>query len=218
MKLSDDTISVLKNFAAINKNILIHKGNTIRTISPPKTIMAKAVVGNEFPTDVCLYELNRFLNTLALFDDPDVDFRDTHALITSGSSKIRYSYAEPDLLIVAKQKDLNLSDIVTRFTISHEVLTAVDRARKTLSLEEVCIESKNGKLWIKAVDASEATNDEYALEIGESGVEFKAVMKADNLELMPMTYEVEISSKGITYWKGDNVEYWIVLVANKSEF
>jgi len=222
MKLTDNTVNVFKNFAAINRNILIHEGNVVRTVSPSKTIMAKATIDNNFPRDVCIYELNRFLNTVGLFTEPELEFADSHLTITAGPSKIRYTYADPDHVVVAKKQDLNVTDYIVSVHISAEVLTAVDRARKTLGLEEISIESDGSRLWIKALDAAKtaanSSTDEYALELGECDRKFRAVLKADNMELIPRAYDVSISSKGITHWKGDNIEYWIVLVANKSEF
>ena len=44
MKLSDKTISVLKNFSSINQSILFKEGNKLRTISVMKNILAEATV------------------------------------------------------------------------------------------------------------------------------------------------------------------------------
>ena len=44
MKLSNQTISVLKNFASINQNLVIKEGNEITTMSAMKNIVAKAEV------------------------------------------------------------------------------------------------------------------------------------------------------------------------------
>ena len=44
MKLSNETIGVLKNFASINSNIVINTGSEVRTISEAKSILAKATV------------------------------------------------------------------------------------------------------------------------------------------------------------------------------
>ena len=218
MRLTDSTVNVLKNFAAINKNILIHEGSTVRTVSPSKTVMAKAKLDDDFPREVCLYDLNRFLNTVGLFSEPDIELGEHSLTLTSGPSQIRYSYANPELLVVAKQKDLNVSDYFDTVHIPSEVLLAVDRARKTLGLEEISIEASEGKLWIRALDASGSTNDQFALQLGESKHTFKAVLEADNMELIPQSYNVSISPRGITHWKGLNIEYWIVLLANKSNF
>jgi hypothetical protein len=61
MKLSKDTLDVLKNFASINSGMEFKKGNTIRTMSSGKTVLAKASLKDEFPQDFCVYDLNQFL-------------------------------------------------------------------------------------------------------------------------------------------------------------
>ena len=74
MKLSDNTLNVLKNFAGINNSILVKEGNKLRTISVAKNILAEANITEEFPRDVAIYDLNQFLNGLGLHSDPDLDF------------------------------------------------------------------------------------------------------------------------------------------------
>ena len=44
MKLSDKTISVLKNFSSINQSILFKEGNKLRTISVMKNILAQSLL------------------------------------------------------------------------------------------------------------------------------------------------------------------------------
>ena len=51
MKISNDTIEVLKNFAGINTNILVREGNSLSTISTGKNIFAKAEVKETFPKE-----------------------------------------------------------------------------------------------------------------------------------------------------------------------
>ena len=43
MELSDSILSVFKNFSGINQNILIRSGNTIKTISEARNVLATAV-------------------------------------------------------------------------------------------------------------------------------------------------------------------------------
>ena len=71
MKLSDNTLTILKNFAGINNSILVKKGNKLRTISVAKNILAEAeITPEEFPRDFAIYDLNQFLNFLSLDKDP----------------------------------------------------------------------------------------------------------------------------------------------------
>ena len=52
MKLSDKTLSLLKNFSTINQSILFKKGTKLSTISVMKNILAEATIEDELPKEV----------------------------------------------------------------------------------------------------------------------------------------------------------------------
>ena len=94
MKLSDKTISVLKNFSSINQSILFKEGNKLRTISVMKNILAEATVSEDFSRDFGIYDLNQFLNGLSLHQDPELDFaQDGYVVIREGRSPSKYFFA-----------------------------------------------------------------------------------------------------------------------------
>ena len=70
MKLSDKTLTLLKNFSTINQSILFKKGNSLRTISVMKNILAEATIEEDIPKDFGVYDLNQFLNALSLHQSP----------------------------------------------------------------------------------------------------------------------------------------------------
>ena len=120
MKLSIDTLSVLKNFASINQGIMFKKGKTLRTVSPQKNVMAEATVSDEFPTDFGVYDLNNFLSVLSLHkEEPTIDFQDNNVLISGlqGRSKIKYRFCAPHLIVVAPEKAIDRKS--TRLNSSH---------------------------------------------------------------------------------------------------
>ena len=85
MKLSDNTLSLLKNFSTINQSILFKQGSKLRTISVMKNILAEATVDEELPKDFGIYDLNQFLNGLGLHQSPELDFdNDGHVVIKDG--------------------------------------------------------------------------------------------------------------------------------------
>ena len=49
MKLSTETLTVLKNFASINSGLEFKKGTKLSTISSTKTVLAKATLKDTFP-------------------------------------------------------------------------------------------------------------------------------------------------------------------------
>ena len=92
MKLSDNTLTILKNFAGINNSILVKQGDKLRTISVAKNILAEAIVDEQFPRDFAVYDLNQFLNGLSLHQDPEMDFKeDSYLTIREGKRKVKSS-------------------------------------------------------------------------------------------------------------------------------
>ena len=88
MKLSNETVSVLKNFSTINQNLVIKGGNKIATMSAMKNIVAKAEVLEEFPQEFAIYDLNEFLSAISLFSKPELEFQEGFVMITEeGTSK-----------------------------------------------------------------------------------------------------------------------------------
>ena len=91
MKLSDNTLSLLKNFSTFNQSILFKQGSKLRTISVMKNILAEATVDEELPKDFGIYDLNQFLNGLGLHQSPELDFEnDGHVVIKEGKMRSKY--------------------------------------------------------------------------------------------------------------------------------
>jgi len=74
MKISKETLEVLKNFSAINPNLVISEGNKLSTIAEAKNIMASTEVSETFPKEVGIYDLNEFLSAHSLIEDADLEF------------------------------------------------------------------------------------------------------------------------------------------------
>ena len=90
MKLSDRTINLLKNFATINQSILFKQGNQLRTISVMKNILAEANIDEDFPQDFGVYDLSQFLNSLGLFQEPELNFTgESFVNIKEGKTEIK---------------------------------------------------------------------------------------------------------------------------------
>ena len=110
MKFSSDTLSVLKNFSTINPSIVFKPGSVVRTISPQKTVMAAATIDETVETQAGVYDLSRFLSTLALFDNPDVVFGQDRFSIKGGRSELRYTYTSESLMVTPPEKDIVVPD------------------------------------------------------------------------------------------------------------
>jgi hypothetical protein len=217
MELSDNTLSVLKNFSGINQNILIRSGNTIKTISEARNVLATAVVEEEFQKDFGVYDLNEFIGVLGLVDTPNLQFEDEYVRISdsSGRSKVKYFFSSEDTL-TTPQKDITMPQADVAFTLDNDTLNKIKRAASTLGHSEVSITGKDGVVSLSVVDSQNATSNAFTIDVDGTypkGAVFNFVLSISNLKILPGDYEVQISSKLISQFSNTdtNVNYWIAL-------
>lgn len=211
MKFSNETLSVLKSFTAINKSILMKPGGVLKTITPEKTLIAIAEIGDEIPSEACVYDLSRFLSILSLYNDPDVEFGDKYFIISEGKRRTKYIYADISMIHTPPEKDINIpsEDVVVDVTESD--LSSVLKAAGVLQFSEIAFVGEGGKCYLKAIDSANDNADDFGVEIGDTADEFRVIIKTDNLKLMPMDYKVTICSKGISEFKGAGVTYFVAI-------
>jgi len=211
MKIDTNTINVLKNFAKINPSIVIQEGNTLKTISPTKTIMAKANVSTDFSKRFAIYNLDRFISTLSLFNNPELDFKDKFVNISDENKNIHYTYADESTINKAPEKDIKLPSVDVSFTLTNENLKDVEKGSGVLGLPEIVVMGDGKKISLQAADTKNPSGDVYSIVIGETDKVFKAVFKSENIKIIPGEYEVSICSKGISCFRGKEADYWIAV-------
>jgi hypothetical protein len=214
MKLSDNTLTLLKNFATINQGIMFKKGKTLRTVSSQKNVMAEATINEEIPTDFGVYDLNNFLSVLSLHkDDPVLDFQDNNVLISGlqGRSKIKYRFCAPHMIVAAPDKAIVMPEPEISFSLSQEDFDWILKAASVLSSPFIAIESDGDKLSVMTFDPQNDSAHTESLEIASNSKKFKMLFKVENLKMISGAYDVKISSKGISNFKHKtlNLQYWI---------
>lgn len=211
MKIDVNTVNVLKNFSKINPSIVVQQGNVLKTISPNKTIMAKATVPTEFTKKFAIYDLNQFLSGLSLYNDPDLEIDDTFIYMKDSSSEQgKFLLSDESTITKAPDKDINIPSVDVTFTLKNEDLNKVEKAAGVWSLPEIVVAGDGNKVHLKAVN-SKNPGSEYSIPIGETNKTFNAVFKFENLKMLPGDYEVTISSRGISKFIGKDVEYFIAV-------
>ena len=211
MKFSNETLNVLKSFTAINKSILLNAGNTIKTITPEKTLIAIAEVPDTMPSQACVYDLSRFLSILSLYNDPDIDFGDKYFIISEGKRRTRYVYADISMIHTPPEKEITLPSADVTVNVSEGDLSSVLKAAGVLQFSEVAFVGEGGKCYLKAIDSANDNADDFGVEIGETADKFNVIIKTDNLKLLPLDYQVTICSKGISEFKGKGVTYYVAI-------
>ena len=219
MKLDTNTVKVLKNFSSINSAIMIKEGNVVRTISPSKTVMAKATLTQDFPKTFAIQDVGRFLGAISMAKDPDLSFGEHNVnIVDIGDTRQSnpYSYTDPSLIVVAPEKDINLDNAEVSFRLTEQDLAQVQKALGVLSLPEIAVVGKGGKMFLQAVDTKGMTNDVFSIEVGDTNSTFRMVFRSDNIKMMAGDYDVKVSAKGLSHFKGDGVEYWVAVESNST--
>ena len=214
MKLSDSTLAVLKNFAGINNSILVKKGNQLRTISVAKNILAEAEIPEDFPRDVAIYDLNQFLNGLSLHQDPNLDFtEDSHITIKEGRRRVKYFYADPQVIIAPPEKEINLPTQEVCFQLESSSLEKLVKAAAVYQLPDLSVIGENGEITMVVRDKKNDTSNEYAVNVGETDKDFEFNFKMENIKIIPGSYDVVMSSKLLSEFTNTqyNLKYFIAL-------
>jgi len=211
MQFSEQTLTVLKSFSAINKSILMQEGNVLKTITPEKTLVAKATIPDQIPGSACVYDLSRFLSILSLHNAPNVEFEDKYFVITEGKRRTKYAFADVSMIHTPPEKEITIPSADVVVDVTWDDLQSVLKAAGVLQFTEVAFVGQDGKVFLKAVDTSSANADDYGIEIGETADEFKIIIKTDNLKLLPQNYQVTLCAKGISEFKGDSATYFVAI-------
>jgi len=215
MKLSDSTLSILRNFAGINNSILVKQGNRLRTISVAKNILAEANLTEEFPSDFALYDLNQFLNVNnSLFRNPELDFTDRgYVVISEGKSKQTFFFADPNVIVTPPDKDITLPTEDVCFELSTEQLDKLLKAAAINQLPDFSAIGKDGKVTLVVRDKKNDTSNNFNIVVGETNSEFSFNFKVENIKILPGTYEVVVSQKLLSRFtsKNHDLTYYIAL-------
>lgn len=208
MKLSDSTVSLLKNFSTINPGIVIREGKALRTMSINKAVFAEAEVAEEFTKEFGIYDLSKLLGVLSLLNQPEIELHDNHLSFkdAGGRSSTRMRYTEPKLIVAPPNKSIAIKQFEVAFKLTKEDLNWIERIGGVLKCPYFVVENVNGNVVFQAADVKGEIVDDASITLGESSTSeaFKFVFKLDNIKLLEGNYNVEISAKGIARFSNDS--------------
>jgi hypothetical protein len=216
MKLSKETVNLIKNFAGINSNLLLKSGNKLATISGQKNVMADATVTETFP-DFAIYDLNEFLGAMSLFEDPELDFQEKYVSIKQGSMNIKFFAADASNL-TAPQKAITFPDAEINFRMSSSMLDMIKKTSSVLRAADVSIVGDGSKVVAVVGDKKNASGNSFSEPVGDTDKTFKVNLKVENLKMLPGDYDVSISSKKISRFKSPNTDlvYYVAVEADST--
>jgi hypothetical protein len=210
--ISKDTLNILKNFSGINSNLYVKEGSKITTMSPTKNIMAEVEVEESFDTEFGIWDLNKLLGVISLFQDPEFIFDDKYMTITGASgSKVKYFYSDPKLLSYPT-KSIKKIDAVVEFDLTSDDFRELSRAGAVLQNPDLCFVSDDDAVLAVVKDLKDPTCNVFSIRVGDNKdqADFSFNFKLENMKMFDGDYHVALSknvigqfthaSRPLTYW------------------
>jgi hypothetical protein len=225
MKLSQTTIDIIKNFSSINPGMIFKAGNQIKTVSPHKNVMGVATIQENFDTEVGIYDLNSFIPVISKDNDFDVkednikivqklEFKDKNGKIKTATSVNNFKPSAKNLIVAPPDKPIQFPEPEIRLYIPSNIIDHVFTQASYFSSPHIGIVSDGQDVSLTAFDVGgqKSHSNNTSFEEG-NGDTYSLHFKIDCLKLFPGDYDVEISTKGVSHWKNNqvDVEYWITI-------
>ena len=209
MQLSDNTIKVLKNCSAINPSILMKSGDVIRTISPQKNVLAEFTVDQSLDGQMCIYDINSFLNMLSLFEgDHDIKIDDKKAVVKDGKNKGTFFFAHEDTIETPPDKNLKMDNVLAEFELTDSVISKAKKAASTLNAEDFVLAGDGKKAIAKVTNRHNNTANHFNQDVGDTDSEYEVVIDVSKLTFLPGDYKVTVCEK-VVFFQNDAAKYWI---------
>ena len=213
MKLSQETVALLKNFSSINQSILIRTGKQLRSMSAMKNILVEAEITEEFSRDVAIYDLNQFLNCLSLIPNADVNLEEHAIVITDGTNSIEYRYSDPSVINAPPEKELKLPSEDVAVTLTEEHLDTVKKAAAVLQIPDVSLVGDGENIFLTVRDKKNSGSNSYRIIVGQTESTFQFNLKVENLKLIAGDYDVLVSEKNLARFENHSraVVYFVAI-------
>ncbi len=221
MKISNETLVILKNFAQINTGLLIKPGSVLKTVDTSKSILATATVKDDFPVEFGIYDLNEFLSVLSMHKDvAELEFNASNVVFSgfNGKSKITYRGANKNMLFLPPDKNIKFPDIDVSFELTEDVLNWVFNATKILKLPNIGFRSDGQKLFIVVFDAKDDSKHTDSIEILETGdgITYNMFYDAEIFnKLILGSYDVKFSKVGISSLQNKTIDLHYIMMFHK---
>lgn len=194
MKISSNTLSLLQNFATINPNILVKKGNKLVTRNTVGSVLARAVVEEDFPTQFAIYDLNQVLGLLSVSKDSDIDFNGKSMTIKSaGGGEIEYFYAD-ESIIKAPSDTLPKLTYNYKFTLTPTDISTIQKITSLVSATKLSIIGDGKNVILLLNDPKNKASNTFKKNLGTTDAKFNICLSASELKVASDTYDVQVAN------------------------
>ena len=229
MKLSESTIEILKNFATLNQSLRFRKGSELTTITPGKTVLAKARVVESFPSEFALYDLTKFLAKFSLYGkDCDIELKSDRLVFKSADGRRSDSVILGGSTVAPHiDKKIDMEDPDITFELSQDDLNWQRRSAGVSASEHMVFRGDGKKIHLQSTSLKDDSSDVSSTEIGKTDKTFLYVLKLEFWKMIDGNYTVSLKKfvddkgkvGGLTKFQNKDkpVEYYIAVDSTLSK-
>lgn len=203
--LNEENISVFKNFAAINPQVIFKAGNSQRTCNESRNFIADIELHEAIPTDCCLFDLNRFLNiidTTKGSEYPEIEFGDSSLTINHEHGSVTLPYAHPNVIAPPPPHTYTMATPFASFDLPAALWNKIRRTGASLQTTSLQFSIKSGVLAVKLVNDRDKGGEDIGwglfnmpnTVVSPTAPDAVGVIKFGILEFLPGDYKAVIGN------------------------
>lgn len=222
MKLTDTSLSILKNFSGINPNLYVNPGNVIKTRSQKQELAVKATIDVNFPVEFGIFDMGQFLSSIALVENAELEFSERSVEISGDGTRLKYNYSDKNALCIF-ETEVKMPEAKLEFTLKAADLDRLKSAASVLGHDDITFINVDGNLTAR-VDTVTSMNKNVAsntfdidLGVDAGTADFCYVVKLGQLVMLPGDYTIKFASPSKTTHLAEfssqqhELQYWIGL-------
>lgn len=233
MRLTKNTIAILKNFSKINDSIIIENGDKIRTMAISEDLYAEAQIDSVFPRSFGIYDLSEFLRGVQMFDSPQLEFSDDseYVLISEDSDRgetptTKYQFSDLQILrntVKLPQNSAQINDPLVEFYLDYENIKKLKDACLIYGLSDISIVGCDGRIELQVRDSKNPQSHTFYINLNESNIvnidcDFHVNIDSTKLQFLDYSYVVKLNNIGAQFESSDAGVKYLLALETSSEF
>lgn len=181
MKISQETMNVMRNFATIFPAINVDEPQCLKILAASENIIGCYDTEEVF-SEFAIYDLPQFLGMVSLFDLSKTDFEfikdekndQDYVKVKSGNNMSKYIFTDKDFIpnvekILPSEKYKGLNDFNSFLDITKENFIKINKAAQIMRVSNLNIKVKNDRAIITISDPSNPMSNDYKISVKGSG-------------------------------------------------
>jgi hypothetical protein len=223
MKVSKETLAILKSFASINPVMYFGDPQAIKVIEPFGQLIGIYKTPEQFDKECAFWETPSLLAVIDQMggENTELEFNDKFVkIISDDKASVKYMYT-PEVIILKnnpkpKPYENYCKDMETdfNFEISSELLQKVIKLAKIMNLSKIEFKFENGIGKINMLDADGKVGHNYEKQIageGSGSISFYI----NNLNIIHGNYKVFAKTNLFAKWVNNDIPLFYIAGAKK---